>query len=190
MLMSMRHDVLPGGSRPGRAAGPAAGGALRALIAARRAVVTLEFALIAPALLTLMLVILEVRLLLFGQAALDTATADAARLIRTGAVQQSAAGQSLFTSRLCADLSSIASCGSLEVNVQSGSSFAALAPRLTVNGSGTMQTTGFTPGGPGQFVVVQVGYQPDSFVPLVGGLLRAALGPLLVSTIAFQNEAY
>ena len=103
--------------------------------------------------------------MLFGQAALDTATADAARLIRTGQVQQATAGQSLFTSRLCGDLGNIVACGSVA-------------------------STGFVPGGPGQFVVVQVSYQPNTFVPLVGPLLRAAFGSLLVSTVTFQNEAY
>ena len=185
---SRRADAR--GKRPGRGAATAGGGGFRRLLAACRGDVTLEFALIAPALLTLLLAILEVGLVLFGQATLDTATADAARLIRTGQVQRATAGQSLFTTRLCGDLSGIVPCGSVAINVQSGASFAALGAAVAVNASGGMATIGFVPGGPGQFVVVQVGYQPDTFVPLVGPLLRAAFGSLLVSTVAFQNEAY
>ena len=177
------------GKRRGRSVATTGSG-FGVLRAARRGTVTLEFALIAPALLTLLLTILEVGLILFGQAALDTATADAARLIRTGQVQRATAGQSLFTSRLCSDLSGIVPCGNVTLNVQSGSSFAALNATVAVSASGGMAATGFTPGGPGQFVVVQVSYQPDTFVPLVGQMLRAAFGSLLVSTVTFQNEAY
>ena len=175
--------------RPGRRGAPRGGGSRR-LRPACRGDVTLEFALIAPALLTLLLTILEVGLVLFGQAALDTATADAARLIRTGQVQRATAGQSLFTRRLCGDLNSIVGCGSVAMNVQAGASFGALNAAVAVNAGGRMASTGFMPGGPGQFVVVQVSYQPDTLVPLIGPLLRAAFGPLLVSTVTFQNEAY
>ena len=191
MSGTLRHQGRPdgaGGKRRGnRGAGGSGTGGLRA---ARRGNVTLEFALIAPALLTLLLTILEVGLVLFGQAALDTATADAARLIRTGQVQQATAGRGLFVSRLCNDLSGVAACGKVAMNVQSGANFAGLNAAVAVNASGGMAATGFTPGGPGQFVVVQVSYQPDTFVPLVGPLLRAAFGSLLVSTVTFQNEAY
>lgn len=193
MSRSFRHQGQRADAaekRPSRRAATTGGGGIRALLAACRGDVTLEFALIAPALLTLLLTILEVGLVLFGQAALDTATADAARLIRTGQVQLATAGKSLFTNRLCGDLSGIVPCGNVAMNVQSGTSFAALDAAVAVNASGGMAATGFVPGGPGQFVVVQVGYQPDTFVPLVGPLLRAAFGSLLVSTVTFQNEAY
>jgi len=160
------------------------------LTAARRGVAALEFALVAPMLLTLMLLILEVGLMLFGQAALDQATADASRLIRTGQVQQATNGQQMFTNQLCNDLSSITSCSNVQFNVQSGASFGALTPGVTASSTGTMTNAGFAPGNPSQFVIVQVGYQPDTALPFVGSLLRSVFGPLLVSTVAFQNEAY
>ena len=158
--------------------------------AARRAVAALEFALVAPTLLLLMLVVMESGILLFGQAALDAATANAARLIRTGQVPQSSNGQSLFTTAVCDDLSALVSCGAVQMNVQSAGSFGAMSTTVSTTSSGAMQTTGFSPGGPGADVVVQVGYQPDLSIPLVGSVLRAAFGPLLVSTLAFQNEVY
>ena len=160
------------------------------LIATRRAIAALEFALVAPMLLTLMLLILEVGLMLFGQAALDQATADASRLIRTGQVQLATNGKQLFTNRLCNELSSITSCSNVQFNVQSGASFGALTTGVTVNSTGTMTNAAFTPGNPSQFVIVQVGYQPDTTLPFVGSMLRNVFGPLLVSTVAFQNEAY
>ncbi len=192
MFRSVRRQGRPAGTGDKRQGSriAASDGGIGRLLAACRGNVTLEFALIAPALLTLLLTILEVGLVLFGQAALDTATADAARMIRTGQVQRATAGRGLFIHRLCGDLSGIAACGHVTMNVQSGASFAALHAAVAVNANGGMASTGFTPGGPGQFVVVQVGYQPDTFVPLVGPLLRAAFGSLLVSTVTFQNEAY
>ena len=160
------------------------------LIATRRGIAALEFALVAPMLLTLMLLILEVGLMLFGQAALDQATADASRLIRTGQVQLATNGKQLFTNQLCNELSSITSCSNVQFNVQSGASFGALTTGVTVNSTGTMTNAAFTPGSPSQFVIVQVGYQPDTTLPFVGSMLRNVFGPLLVSTVAFQNEAY
>ncbi len=157
---------------------------------ATRGVTALEFALVAPVLLLLILLVMESGILLFGQAALDAATADAARLIRTGQAQLATNGQSLFTTQLCNDLSGVAGCSSVQVNVRSGTSFAALSTAITTSSNGALATTGFVPGGPGADVVVQVGYQPDLTIPLVGSLLQAAFGPLMVSTLVFQNEAY
>lgn len=158
--------------------------------AATRGISALEFAMVAPLLLTLMLLILESGLILFGQAALDTATADAARLIRTGQVQTASAGQTMFTTRLCNDMAHVVACGDLQVNVQSAGSFSSLDGAVATTASGAMANTGFAPGGPSQFVLVQVGYQPADSIPLVGAALKAAFGSLLVSSVAFQNEAY
>lgn len=168
---------LPRAVRPAREAGC-------------RAIAALEFAFVAPMLLTLMLIIMEVGLVLFGQAALDAAAADASRLIRTGQVQLAANGRQMFTTRLCGDLSSVVACGNVQMNVQAGASFGALTTAVSVNSAGAMQGAGFAPGGPGQFVVVQVGYQPGLGIPLVGPILRAAFGSLLLSTVVFQNEPY
>ncbi|MDE2006475.1 MAG: pilus assembly protein [Rhodospirillales bacterium] len=156
----------------------------------RRAISALEFALVAPLLLTLMLLILEAGLVLFGQATLDFAAADASRLIRTGQVQAATAPQTLFTTRLCNDLSLVVACPNIQVNVQSAASFGALNTAVTVNSTGTMTATGFSPGSASQYVLVQVGYQPDESLPLIGAVLRAAFGPIIVSSVAFRNEAF
>ncbi|MDE2006472.1 MAG: hypothetical protein KGI51_07900, partial [Rhodospirillales bacterium] len=74
--------------------------------------------------------------------------------------------------------------------VQSANSFTTLSPAVTLTTGGGMAQTGFSPGTQNQFVLVQVAYQPAASVPLVGAAIRAAFGPLLVSTVAFQNEAY
>ncbi len=163
-------------------------GRIARLLRARRGVTALEFALVAPMLLTLMLVVMEGGILLFGQAALDAATANAARLIRTGQAQQATNGQALFTNAVCNGVASVVSCGSLWIDVKSGTSFAALTSSVSTTGS--PGTVSFSPGGPSSDVLVQVGYTPDSSVPLVGALLGAAFAPLMVSTQVFQNEAY
>jgi Flp pilus assembly protein TadG len=163
-------------------------GRLRRLLRARRGVTALEFALVMPVLLTLMLMVMEGGILLFGQAALDAATSSAARLIRTGQVQQAASGQTLFTTSLCNGLSGVVGCSSLWINVQSGTSFATLTSNVSATGSPGVVS--FSPGGPGSDVLVQVGYTPDSSIPLVGALLARVFSPLMVSTQVFQNEAY
>lgn len=172
-----RHSPLPGRG-------------LAALWRAREGITALEFGLIAPVLLTIVLLIVESGLLLFTQAALDHAAQDASRLIRTGQVQLAGNSATPFTNQLCSDLSHLLACSAIQVRVQSASSFASLDHTIPVTSSGAMQNPGFVPGGPGQDVLVQVGYQPSYLIPLVGSMLGAEFGQLLVSSVSFQNENY
>ena len=160
------------------------------LLRARRGVAALEFALIAPLFVLTVLGVMGVGLLAVDQALLDRATADAARLIRTGALQQAGGAEQVFTARLCADLPGIIPCNTLEVDVQAGADFAALNASVPLTASGTMQNTAFTPGGPGQAVLVEVGYPASFPFDLIAPLLGGGSGTLLLSSVVFQNEMY
>jgi Flp pilus assembly protein TadG len=157
---------------------------------AQQGVVSVEFGLIAPIFILTVLGIIGMGLLVFEQAALDRATIDAARLIRTGQVQAAGGAESVFTGRLCSDLGGLIPCSALEVNVQAASDFAALSAAVPLTSSGTMQDTGFVPGGPGQSVLVQVGYRAGFPFSLIAPMVGGGSGILLVSSVAFQNEQY
>ena len=98
-----------------------------------RAVVAVEFAILAPAFFVAMLGIIDTGLLLTSQALLDTATTDAARLILTG---QATANTSAFGSQLCSEVSVLIDCSSLAYRVQTGNSFSAISASYTLNSSG------------------------------------------------------
>jgi Flp pilus assembly protein TadG len=151
-----------------------------------RAAAAVEFGLLGTTFTVLFCFWIELGLTLFMQTALDNATRDASRKLRTGVVT-SATG---FASTLCGDLNALMTCSSIKYNVVSGSSFAGLSTAVTTDSSNQMSGTQFSPGGSGADVVVQVGYTRSIFLPIVDRFLGSNGTVLLVSTLAFQNEPY
>ncbi len=72
-----------------------------------------EFALVAPIFLLLLLVIVELGLTLTTQSLLDGATRDAARLIRTGQVQSQNSPITTFQTLLCSDMAPLMSVANM-----------------------------------------------------------------------------
>ncbi len=153
-----------------------------------RGAAAVEFGLIGGLFVLLICFWVEIGLSLFMQTALDRAVRKESRLIRTGAI--TALGASTFASNLCTDLQALMTCSSIQVNVASASSFAALSSAVPTNSSSQMTTTGFTPGGSGQDVIVQVGYTRNLYFPIVKSILGQNGTLLVYSSLAFQNEPY
>jgi Flp pilus assembly protein TadG len=164
---------------------------------------TLEFALVAPILFLFMFAVLVFGTAVFARSVLDNATIDAARTFRIGNATNPTTG---FASTLCAD-AIIFTCTGLQYNIQQGSSFAAMKTAIKTTASGSLANssggsaqqypaaptpTGTSAGAVGAtpFMIVQVGYL-WSFCPnLVANAFGLPNGVLLVSTAAFENEAY
>jgi len=158
-----------------------------------RAVVAVEFAILAPMFLVLVLGIVDTGLLLTSQALLDTATADAARLIQTG---QASSNGATFGSQLCSEVSSLINCSSLTYRVQTGNSFGDIPASYTLANGAPVGFSAYpaaiSAGNSGgsltnDFVVVQVAYQR----PWLFAMLAPAMGSsteLLLSTAVFENE--
>jgi Flp pilus assembly protein TadG len=163
---------------------------IKALRESERGGAAVEFALIAPIFLSLICVTVEVSLSLMTESALATAAHNASRLILTGQIQTGGGSATPFTNQLCANVSTLVSCASLQYNVQSGSSFGALNGTIQTDSNGNMTNTHFTPGGPGQDVLVQVAYNRPFIIPWVGTLLGNSNSMLLVASVAFQNDPY
>jgi Flp pilus assembly protein TadG len=129
---------------------------------ARDGATAVEFALIAPAFLAIMIAILEVSYFLFAQQTLQTAAVEAGRLFMTS---QGPSQANLLdpNSKICTIIQPVLSCGSVMVDVQSYSSFSganAGTPTLTYDGQGNVTNTwSYTAGTPGQVVVVRLMYQ-------------------------------
>ncbi len=155
-----------------------------------------EFALIAAPFLATLIAILEVTLFLFAQSVLQNAATEAGRLFMTGSAQSSNTTQSQFQIRICPMISALFNCSSLMVNVQSFTSFSgvnASEPTLTFNSQGQVTNTwSYTPGTPGQVMVVQLIYQ----WPIVSGPLGYVLSSLgnghaeMMGVSAFRVEPY
>lgn len=157
-----------------------------------RATTTVEFAIIGPIMLLLLLAVVENGMALFSQSVLDNATRDAARLSLTG---QSQNGGTSFATQLCNEISGYLSCANLSYRIQTGSTFSSLSPNITTGTGGVL--TGFstypssvTGGNSGDFVLVQVVYKRNYIVPWVGKLLSANGADQIITTAAFENEPF
>lgn len=172
---------------------------------ARRGTSAVEFALIATPFLATLIAILEVTIYLFAQQVLQNAALEAGRLFMTGQAQngfvqnnQTTAQEQLtqFKSDVCPMISALFSCNALMVNVSSYADFSsanASEPALAFNGQGAVTNTwSFTPGTPGQVMVVQLIYQ----WPIVSGPLGYVLSSLgngnteMMGVSAFRVEPY
>ena len=167
---------------------------------ARRAATAVEFALIAPAFIAVLIAVLQTMVMLFAQQALQAGAMEAARQFLTGQAQNSNSGAGLTASQLitqiCPMMQPLINCTALQVNVASYSSFSsasATPPTLTFNASGQVTNTfTYTPGTPGQVMVVQLIYPMSA----VGGPLGFTLANLpngmteVVGVSAFKVEPY
>jgi len=165
----------------------------------RAGVSAVEFALIAPAFMYLLIGILEMAMMFFTVTVVDGAVQDAGRQIRTGQAQLSGNTLATFQTQLCNSLGSVYDCNTMTFDVKTFSTFSTVTiPTLTINEDGDLvdengdvYVTEFTAGGAGQITVVRVIYSWDFFTPLIGELMGGSdSSRLLFSTTVFRNEPY
>jgi Flp pilus assembly protein TadG len=156
-----------------------------------------EFALIAPPFMALIVAIFQMTSFLFAQQALQTAAVAAGRLILTGQVQNAGLTQSQFkTNDVCPLLPAMFTCNNVYVNVQTYTDFCSAGtsdPTLTFNGSGAVNNTwSYNLGNPGQVVVMQLVYQ----WPIISGPLGSVLPNIgngyaeMMGVTAFRVEPF
>ncbi|USI72212.1 TadE/TadG family type IV pilus assembly protein [Sphingomonas morindae] len=167
----------------------------------------LEFAFVAPALIALILAVLELALVFFAQQALETGVEAAARTLVTGSAQAAdisgaAAGmskaqlQERFRQQACAALPSFLSCANLMVDVQSASSFSQIstgAPTISYDANGAVTNNwSYDTGGAGSIVMLRLMYiWPVPLGPLGLNFSNAGDGKrLLIATSVAKSEAY
>ena len=136
--------------------------------------------------------IMETAIVFFAGQALETAAADSARLIMTGQAQSSGYNQAAFKNAVCAKIYGLFDCaGGLIVDVKNYSSFASIDTSKPITNGVANLTAGYSPGGPGDIVVVRLMYQWPVYVSLLGlNLSDNGNNRLLMSTVAFRNEPY
>jgi Flp pilus assembly protein TadG len=165
-----------------------------------------EFGLVAAPFLALTFAIVETALVFFSGQVLETATAESARLIMTGQAQTQGFDQAAFKNAVCSHIFGLFDCESgIYVDVKSYPNFSQADDGISqqvqvdkdgklkaVGDDGKLKDFGFTPGGPGDIVVVRVMYQWPVWVSILGFDLSDLSGGkrLLVATSAFRNEPY
>jgi len=164
------------------------------LARSERGMAAVEFALVAPVFLGMMLGILQICLIFFAKEALETVTEYAARGVLTGQVQSAGLTQAQFQSQVCANVPALFKCSGLMVDLQPATSLSTVntaEPALTFDASGNVTNSWqFNPGSTGQIMALRVMYQWPLFTgPLGLNLANLSNGNLLImSTAVFKNE--
>jgi len=167
---------------------------IRRFSGAQQGTTAIEFALIAPVFIALLVAIFETTLFLFAQANLQYAAMETGRLFMTGQAQNGNMTQSQLQSTVCPMVQQIFNCSNLVIVVQSYASLGCIstaAPQL-YNAQGQLNTGTFSPGGPGDLMIVQIAY-PWSLVtgPLGFTLANQSNGTSeIMGVTAFRVEPY
>jgi Flp pilus assembly protein TadG len=168
----------------------------RAFLADRKGATAVEFALIGPPFIALLLAIIQTFLVFFAQQLLEQVVNQSSRAILTGQAQAQNMNQTQFASAVCSNVVILFDCSKLMIDVQVAGSWASAGtglPNLTFDGSGNVTNVWkFNPGSQGDIVVVRVMYQWPVFLgPLGFNLANLSNGSrLIMASTAFMNEAY
>lgn len=171
----------------------------RRLWGERRGAAAVEFALIAAPFMFLLGAIFELAILFLATQILDSATAEAARLIRTGQAQQLKYTSDLFKAEVCNRLYALFDCNNVYVESKVYSNFATIGDLTSmtsyVDSSGNFDPTKVTkyePGSGSQIVVVRTFYAyPVVFKNLLWDETSAPGGKILMTGVAvFRNEPF
>lgn len=166
---------------------------LRRFRRSRRGSAAVEFALVAPVFIALLFAIIETALVFFAGQVLETVASNSARLVMTGQVQSAAMDQATFHQKVCDHIPALFTCANVYVDVKSYPVFSNVVINSQIDASGTfIPPTSYSPGGPGDIVVVRLFYQWPMFVTRLGYNITNLSGSkrLLTATAAFKNEPF
>lgn len=156
----------------------------------------IEFSLLAIPYVFLTVGIIEMAMMFTTASMLEAATGSAARMIRTGQIQQAtndpATQQNMFRDAFC-EFAVLVNCSQVQlevINIGDFSSFGDFAPSF--DGDGNMVSQGFDSGGVSDVILIRVAYRYTLMTPFIGNLLgeSGTNSRLFVSTVVLQNEPY
>ncbi len=162
---------------------------------ARTGATAVEFAMVAAPFFFLLFAIIEVTMVFFTSTALENATMETARKIRTGQLQSAGSSGTDFVNQVCANMSALVSCkGKVSVDVRTFKDFGAVSVNNPIDKNGNLDSKSFQfdPGKAGDIVLVRVFYTWQINTPLIGTVFAnmANNTRLIIATAAFRNEPF
>jgi Flp pilus assembly protein TadG len=153
----------------------------------------IEFSLLVIPYLMLTLATIELSIMYASASLLEGATGSAARMIRTGQLQQGGGDpESVFRTAMCNYATVLIKCDDIVIEVQPMDSFAdaeEMEPQYDEDGN--LISNGFDAGGSSDRVLIRVAYRYHMMTPFVGPLLAGPTNSrLFMSTIVLQVEPY
>jgi Flp pilus assembly protein TadG len=158
-----------------------------------------EFGMIALPFFALLFAIMETALAFWSTQVLETAVADASRLVYTGQFQNDNGGKSAadlakeFQRAVCNNVKGLFDCGSMvKVDIRTYTSFPGGVPQPVNNGAFDTSGFGYQPPGPNQIVVVRAAMEYPVFVSLMNsGQTNLTNGKrLIMASATFRTEPY
>ncbi len=153
----------------------------------------IEFSLVGVPFILMVVGIIEMALMFASHNLLEASTAEAARQIRTGAVQQGG-GEDLFRETLCDYASVFIQCDDLQYQVASVDSFedAQDFPDAQFDDEGILQDQQFESGGVSDVVLIRVVNSYFIKTPMMKLILsnNESGKRILMSTVVLQTEPY
>lgn len=153
-----------------------------------------EFSLLALPLIVMVIGIIEISLMFTTQSLLDASASTAARLIRTGQIQEAGGNEELFRDALCNFARILIPCEDIQFQVQVLDDFGAAeeTPPPAYDEDGNLIGQEFSPGDINSVILIRVAYQYSIMTPMMQPLLtnRGDGTRLMLSTIVMQNEPY
>jgi Flp pilus assembly protein TadG len=167
---------------------------LRRFVGHQDGATAIEFSLVALPFIAMMFAIIETALVFFAGQSLEAAVSNVSRLILTGQAQSQGMSANAFKTKVCAQLTVMFDCaGGVYVDVKTYTNFASTDMNSPVsNGNFDTSAMAYTPGGPGDIVVLKLYYQWPIYVSIWNAGISNLNGSkrLLVATAAFRNEPY
>lgn len=164
---------------------------------ARSGSAAIEFAMVAPVFFLFLFGIIETGVIFFANSALQNATDDVARLIRTGQISGHLTADDLRT-RICAEVAGLISSGTcaanLQVDLRAYTNFAGNNYTTITKPDGSIDTTKLVVDNAGacEVVLMRSFYPWTIMTPMMAPLLQNMPGGqyLIASAAAFRTEPY
>ena len=156
-------------------------------------VTAIEFSMLLAPFMMLTLGIIEIAMMYTSASMLEGSTNSAARLIRTGQLQQSAgAPEALFRTALCDYATIFINCNDVVIEVQPLASFNDFSSMgAQYDADGNLVSRGVDAGGANDRILIRTAYRYNMLTPIVGDLITGGTGSLMfMSTIVLQTEPY
>lgn len=172
-------------------------GAIRRYWTRKDGTTAVEFAFLCIPYLILTVGIIEIAIMFASASLLEGATSAAARMVRTGQIQQTTTDvgqqEDLFRQELCNFAVVLLDCNNVfleVVNMGGFSNYGDFAMEFDVDGNPLSR--GFSVGGVNDVILIRTAYRYSLMTPMISSLLgEAGTGTrLFVSTIVLQTEPY
>ncbi len=169
---------------------------IRRFAANRRGATMVEFSLLALPFFILLWGVFDVGLVIWGGLELDNATADAARMVRTGQAQGESYNEEMMKDEICEHVSLLFDCKNrLRIDVHTFADFASMtAPDPIDNGTGKLKDDFTYEMGEGQSVVLMTTYYEWPLLNMISSMSLSNMPDgnnyLLTASAAFRNEPF